>query len=265
MQEPKSDFIISGDLHGNLDQAKLLTTKAFDLDLDTIVQLGDFGSTYQPKFLDTLQRYLQAFNINFYFVDGNHENFDYLYSLPIIEDGTRQVRDNIYHLPRGFRFIWKDLSFMAMGGAASINKQNLRNWSEEEAITLENIQQAELAGKSDIMFTHDSPIEAPNSICDSSDKVKECFKKYSAFDNLYANLHRVSLQKVVDIIQPKMLFHGHYHKRMSYKYKRANGEWIKVIGLDQGSHLTTYNSTFTFSFNEAKASIERLKVKNAVI
>src|SRR6059058_2673772 len=64
---------------------------------------------------------------------------------------------------------WKGLSFLALGGAASIDRKHRRDrysWWVEEYLTEEDILTAQSSGPVDIMITHDSPYGAPNSITD---------------------------------------------------------------------------------------------------
>ncbi len=55
----------------------------------TIIQVGDFGIWPNDKgvvkFL-SIEETLAKYNINLYFIDGNHENFDWLYAQPVSED-----------------------------------------------------------------------------------------------------------------------------------------------------------------------------------
>ena len=57
-------------------------------------------------------------------IDGNHENFDRLYSdeFPVLDfqgGKVHQIRDNVLHLMRGHVFTLQDHTFFAFGGASS--------------------------------------------------------------------------------------------------------------------------------------------------
>lgn len=56
------------------------------------------------------------------FVDGNHENFDRLYSYPVKEwngGKVHEIRPSVLHLMRGEVFTIEDKKFFAFGGASS--------------------------------------------------------------------------------------------------------------------------------------------------
>lgn len=91
---------------------------------DFVIVCGDFGIWHDtPKeryWLDWLNE--KPFTT--LFVDGNHENFDRLYGdeFPIVDfhgGKAHKVRDNIYHLMRGYVFDLCGKKFFAFGGASS--------------------------------------------------------------------------------------------------------------------------------------------------
>jgi hypothetical protein len=65
------------------------------------------------RFLDGVERAAATAGISVWFIDGNHENFNLLYSLPLDADGQRPVRDHITHLPRGYRWTWAGRTMLA--------------------------------------------------------------------------------------------------------------------------------------------------------
>ena len=71
-----------GDLHGNLAWTKRVIQESVEAGTSTILQLGDFG--YWPhtpdgaRFLEAVSKDLQDADVNLFFIDGNHENFDEL-------------------------------------------------------------------------------------------------------------------------------------------------------------------------------------------
>lgn len=234
------NYLIAGDWHGHQSEADMVLTLAVKSSIDTIIHVGDFG-TYKKHqgFLDTTQRILAAHNIRIYFLDGNHEDFDYLYSIPLLSNGLRAVRDNIFHIPRGFRWSWEGVSFMGLGGAASINVEKLKKegtWWEQEALTDEDILNASLPGKVDVMFTHDSPVTASNSIANSADEQSAVLERFGPRSVRYCIEHRNRLAQVTNIVTPKILYHGHYHRSMSGAYvhmdDRASTGYF--YGLNQG-------------------------------
>lgn len=229
----------AGDWHGNTNQARNTIMRAVTDECKAIIHVGDFGIwSNDSKFLHKVDRMLTERNIVLYFVDGNHENFDKLYEYPIIEDGTRQVRSHIFHLPRGFRWEWDGITFLALGGAASIDKNFRRegeSWWPEELITEEDVLKAQEGGKVDVMITHDSPEGVPNPITDDVFGQMKAAMTFG-YDVLETcNSHRKTLKRVTDITTPRILFHGHYHHFISAMYTHPDGTEAFVHGLDEGS------------------------------
>lgn len=118
-------IFVTGDIHGN---PRRLNTKCFpeqkDMTRDDyVIILGDFGlvwdnSKEEKYWLD----WLESKPFTLVFVDGNHENFDLLNSYPVISfhgGKAHQIRDNIYHLIRGYVFNLDGEDFFAFGGARS--------------------------------------------------------------------------------------------------------------------------------------------------
>lgn len=117
---------ITGDTHADFSR---FNTKNFPKQKkmtkdDIVIVLGDFGGIWydcskERYWLDWLGD--KPFTL--VFVDGNHENFDRLYNeFPIIDfhgGKAHKVRDNIYHLMRGYIFDFESKKFFAMGGASS--------------------------------------------------------------------------------------------------------------------------------------------------
>lgn len=233
--------VLAGDWHGNAPQALNVIDYAVREDIKTIIQLGDFGIWQDDKpFLNKLQNRLGEHDIVLYFIDGNHEDFPRLYAKKIGEDGTRKVRANIFHLPRGFRFMWEGYSVLALGGAASIDKPFRReghSWWPEELLTEEDVQKAMQWGPVDILLAHDSPLTAPNSVCDDPYGQSEA-ARYFGGDMVYAcNEHRRQLQRVTDAVIPRLIFHGHYHMSMfgTFRHEDEAKTSAHVYGLDQGT------------------------------
>lgn len=269
MRQPKRNFLIATDWHGNAEQGREVIFEAERKNIDTIIHLGDFGikqSSY--RYLGQLQRYLEFFKINLYFIDGNHEYFDQIYKKEPLADGTYFVRDNIFYLPRGKRWSWYDVSFLALGGAASINRfksgSGSSHWDPNEFITEADVKKAIGGGPVDVMFMHDSPSDAPNTRLDDIELQKNCIKDFGLASVMYTYAHRERLREVTNAVEPRMLFHGHYHQYMHSTYKhQESGKHAKIWGLDQGSvPLKPEQSTFVFDFYQAKYAIRRLKEKD---
>lgn len=233
--ETNKPIVLAGDWHGSIGQAAKVVDYAAEHEAEIIFQLGDFGIWYNDKpFLNKLQARLEEHKITLYFVDGNHEDFKRLYAKPIGEDGTRMVRENIFHLPRGHRFTLNGVKYLALGGAASIDRKFRvvdRSFWEEELITDEDVEKAIAGGPADVMLCHDSPTSAPNTV---TDNVLGQMRAALAFGQDVMTLcawNRNQLDRVVQAVKPEYLFHGHYHAHMMGVIESTG---TKVTGLDEG-------------------------------
>lgn len=96
---------------------------------DTVIVCGDFGLLWTPNSVE--QNYnldeLNRRSFTTIFVDGNHENFDMLNALPVVDfHGAKahKVRSSIFHIMRGEVFELDDRKFFAFGGARSHDIQD---------------------------------------------------------------------------------------------------------------------------------------------
>lgn len=260
MIDVKDKFIIAGDWHGNAPQGLNVIQSAKIRHIPAIIHVGDFGIWFNDKpYLNKLERALKEADIHLYFIDGNHEDFNRLYEKRFNEDGTRYVRDHIHYLPRGFRWEWGGVTFMGLGGAASIDQKFRRinhSWWPQELLTDEDVANAIAGGKVDVMFTHDSPASAPNSITDNLSEQMAAAKFYGRDILDICTDHRIKLAEVTDVVTPKILFHGHYHRYMtgSYRHNDADRSYGRVIGLDQGQGPFR-DHTYIFDIAEEKADL----------
>lgn len=111
------------DLHGDINFKGLKEYINTATDDDLLIVLGDIGlkfeNTEQNRVFD--KEFLKI-NKNIAFIDGNHENFDYLNSFPEIEwNGgiAGKLSDNIFYLKRGNIYTIKEKTFFAFGGCKS--------------------------------------------------------------------------------------------------------------------------------------------------
>lgn len=247
-------LLFVGDLHGDLTAACQAVDAAVEHDADVIMQAGDFGiwthTTLGVQYLEELQRYLDKHGQVLYFVDGNHENFDHLYDIPLGPNGLRKVKDRIIHIPRGKVIHFGETSLMGFGGANSIDGPNgadwwgqargpaparevysmarvfngevpehvdLGNWWQQEEITQEQVDSIDEAPV-DILLTH----ECPEGVY-----IPGIDKSYHA-----GRRQRYLMGEVVKKVRPKLLVHGHYHRRYT---SSLNDTKIIGLGYNMGS------------------------------
>ena len=91
---------------------------------DTMIICGDFGIWHNCHDEQLRLNWLERRPYTTVFVDGNHENFDRLYSdeFPVVDfhgGKAHQIRPHIFHLIRGNVFDFEGKKFFAFGGASS--------------------------------------------------------------------------------------------------------------------------------------------------
>ena len=118
---------ITGDCHANFrkfSSRRFKAQKQMTRD-DFVIVCGDFGGIWKD---DERERYwlnwLAQKPFTLLFVDGNHENFDRLYSneFEVVDfrgGKAHKIADNIYHLMRGYVFELCGKTFFVFGGASS--------------------------------------------------------------------------------------------------------------------------------------------------
>ena len=140
---------ITGDTHGDYDGFMYRLRQLPIEKEDTVIVCGDFGFVWNTPVHRYSLAKLTAKPFTIVFVDGNHEDFDLLYTYPVVEWNSgkaHKIADNVYHLMRGQRFEIEGKSFFTMGGAYSVDKAMRvegRSWWKQELPTNEEYKTAE--------------------------------------------------------------------------------------------------------------------------
>lgn len=219
-----------GDLHANTPWSEKAVDHAASLGAEVAIQLGDFGYRFDRAFLDRLDHALAAADLPLLFVDGNHERHPWLNAQRIGSNGLRQFRPHIWHMPRGFRWRWGGLRWLALGGAHSVDRlfrEPGLSWWKEEAITYEQVLAAKAGGPADVLISHDAPSGVVIPGIDDRDPPAWI----PPLELIRANEHRQQLRRVVDFVQPRAIFHGHYHANYEARPDFGYGE-VWTVGLD---------------------------------
>lgn len=233
-------IMMAGDWHGNHNWGVHCIRHARKQGVDVIVHTGDFGWWTDPHhYLATLQKVLAELRITIVWVDGNHENHDKIDEWLDATDGqpwSDKRYPNIIHLPRGFRWQWWGETWLALGGAHSVDRlQRLpgRSWWDREHISDAEIERAITGGPVDVMVTHDCPFGVEIPGINSDDDEEDSRRSGWPLSEIRAsNEHRKKVREVCDVVRPKFLFHGHYHRYYANLLRYGDGEVTKVVGLD---------------------------------
>lgn len=229
--KPIERVAFAGDWHMDWGWARRAVRYAADQGAQHVVHLGDFGYTFEQEYLTEVTSVLSACGMYLWFVDGNHESFSWLNRCAIDpEIGFRPVTSRIAHLPRGFRWEWGGVHFLAMGGAHSVDRMARvpgRSWWPEEIITPRQVNAAGAAGPTDVLVSHDCPAAVVIPGIDDLDTpapfAREELRR--SFE------HRQLLQTLCAVTQPSAIWHGHYHLRHRTVADLGYGP-VVVNGLD---------------------------------
>lgn len=230
----------TGDTHSTIDWDKV--KRFVDAEIpkpgDTLFIAGDFGGCWDNSAEDmrVLDYYAQL-PFDVCFVDGNHENFNILYSYPIVQyHGGRahRIRPNLYHLMRGEIFEFEGKKLLAMGGAASTDKENRTEnvswWAEE----VPSKGQKEHCFKSleknnfnvDIILTH----EMPAGLAPDMERIMRTAYKIKSVMVRLLDPHAYSywLENIIrSTTDYKIWVFGHYH----YDTKVSEKEFVLYDGV----------------------------------
>ncbi|MBB5167134.1 metallophosphoesterase [Mycobacterium sp. AZCC_0083] len=252
MNEP-TKILVAGDWHGNGAWGQKVIHHARKSGADTIIHVGDFGwwsvldrDTW--KYLRFLQENLQECGVTLHWVDGNHENHDDLEEWVDAFDHqpwSAPNYPNIIHMPRGHRWEWWGQTWMSLGGAHSVDRLQRtpgKSWWDGEHISDADVARAIGDGSHvDVMVTHDCPYGVAIPGIHADDKLDAARSGWPLSEIEASTVNRKQLQKVVDVVRPAVLFHGHYHNRYNSLYT-GPAHVTQIIGMDMDATTLDRNT-----------------------
>lgn len=200
-------IMFGGDWHGNIDHARWCFRAAERAGVDQIVQCGDFG--YWPhypqgdRYMRLLAHEIRKSGIPVWWVDGNHDNHDWLDALPRDPDGLVTLSEDFRYIPRGARWEWGGVRFMGHGGAWSVDEEDRTvgktMWLQEK-VTAEQVA-AVSSDPTDVLVTHEVPYG----------------RRLSYKDDLPVSVdQRILVRSLVDKVSPHLVVSGHHHVRKTF-------------------------------------------------
>lgn len=171
----------TGDLHGDPERVSRSALNMLSAG-DTLIVCGDFGFIWdnnknEQKILANLSKR----NYNICFIDGTHENFDILNSLPIASwngGKAHKISNNIYHLMRGQVFTIEGKRIFTMGGGENpemdlqeeedISSHKEIPTSQEMLSGVANLESCEY--EVDYIVTHEPPAKTRDFLLLSANK-----------------------------------------------------------------------------------------------
>jgi hypothetical protein len=226
----ENQFYLVGDFHGDLEWASQVMRSAWKDGVKTIFQLGDFGvwpGEFGKNYLDKLSKLAVVRDIVWKVTLGNHEDYgqiDHLFMWGAVTE-PQDIRENITILGNKAQvFSEFGLKFASLGGAVSIDRFDRvpgKSWWPQEKTTDQDVRNlAAMFGQTgwsqvDVLLTHDAPPEIPTWYG---------FVK----DDIDSTINRQKMGQAHTIVNPRVWFHGHYHRPLHYS--AADGH-TDVIGL----------------------------------
>ena len=215
-------IFVCGDTHNIIDYEKLTSKEWSEGKLlnknDYLIILGDVGLVWYGE-KTRKENYL----INWYnekpwttlFIDGNHENFDRLFSdefkkINMFGSEVKQISDSIFYLQRGHVYKIDGKTFFTFGGGYSIDKnsriEHIDWWSQE----IPNYEEMDLGIKNlykckkhvDFILTH----SCSNEMFDIIDKRFDLSYKRGVEKGLRNYFSWIELN-----VNFKQWHFGHYH------------------------------------------------------
>lgn len=233
-----------GDTHSDGTFVASVHKQAKRDEVEVIVQLGDFGFTFDANMIASIAAWLEGDeNRRWYWIDGNHDQHDYLEHLVEAEGRmnpismapypynaahwgasrnvhlkyTQEFPDRLFYVPRGCVFRVGETNVQGLGGAYSIDEHYRApgiSWWPQELITEAEaalaVQFAHDYGPVDVMITHEGP---------SSAYLEGWLSKFGYKVDPKSGHNRDRLTNVVERVNPVSLYHGHYHERYDTTHK----------------------------------------------
>lgn len=216
--------LVAGDVHGDGGHLHYLFREATRAGAEAIIQVGDYGwwphKGSGAAYIQQTSDLAVHFGVEFFWLDGNHENFDSLFE----HEGTDgdvpvELLPGAHYLPRGCSFMFGDTKFAVLGGAFSVDKwyrlaredsSGLARslWWPQEQATMADVHRAVRNGAgAHVLLTHDVPLMVPLDKLNAGPLPVDIEAE--------AQINRERLQFVVEELRPERVISGHFHTRWS--------------------------------------------------
>lgn len=214
---------VLGDVHGDTGWAMSRVAEAGRVGVRVLLQVGDlgvWGGRSGAKFLRKLEAACQRHDVLLASVLGNHEDHARIGALVARSKrddeggcGPLPLSEHVVALPRGHRWSMGGRTFVALGGAPSVDylyrTENV-DWWPQECISADEADAVAAAGPADVMLTHDSP-DQPFMSPPVAQIVMTNPMGWPKPALAYAARGRERLTRAFLGVRPTLLVHGHYH------------------------------------------------------
>lgn len=215
LDETETVVGLAGDWEGNRIWARHALATFAEREVTSVFHLGDLGLLPGPRarqFLSEVDGSCRRHGITIYLLAGNHDDYARIRTLPVDGGGLAWATEHLAVLPRGHRWTMGGRSFVALGGAPSVDYPSRiegKTWWPEEMITEADIARVVAGGHADIMLTHDAP--AP-----STPEVERIIRTGGGYDWTDRGLDHVAVGRArvteaFQAVRPYLLAHAHFH------------------------------------------------------
>lgn len=230
-------YWLTGDTHGIQEFIKRFNTKNFPVTNmfgeNYVIILGDFGGLWDKsskKAIIYLSRWLREKPFKLLFVAGNHENYDMLEELAVMDfkgGKVGVVSDQIYWLKHGYVFNFDGKKCGVFGGASSIDRGNRIEgktwWSqempkrEEMYMFIDNLDA--VGGKIDYLLTHTTSSDILPFYIKSNYKITDSVSRFLMF--------------IHDNYKFKQHYFGHFHIDKSMECFKTTCMYRSILKLGE--------------------------------
>ncbi|MFE6966810.1 metallophosphoesterase [Agromyces sp. NPDC057679] len=233
---------IAGDWHGQSTWVQVIIPRLAKQhpDVQTILHVGDFGiwpGSSGKKFLNSVDYWVKQAQqsgsklCRIIVTLGNHEDHGRLEARFASKPGELiKLSETVWVLPRPHRFTLNGVSFLSLGGAASVDYSARREghtWWPEETVTDAQVDAAVSGGPADIMITHET-------VNGGTPEVEQTLASNPMRWPLHAlNYSAESRSRVTSVwnrVRPRALFHGHMH--IPARATLPDGRTVVSLGRD---------------------------------
>lgn len=241
----QTPVILLGDTHGDvrylfraLDKVLALAEYADELNRPTeILQLGDWGFTWPGHDrLPQVSEGLAERDLNMTFIEGNHDNYDWLRAAGAYEaEEPVVVAQRVTYIPRGVVTDVGGFTVLGFGGGVSIDRHRRipgQSWWEEEYITRDDVARAirnSIGSGVEVLASHDAP--------PSAELIEKLVSGRGYKIDALSVKSRDLMAELVQAVRPHTVVHGHYHFRYEGRYSTSKVHGLGCDGSGQEAAL----------------------------
>lgn len=233
---------VAGDWHTDIEWMLGAVERIHAAGVRHILHVGDFGlglydsPEKEEAAMARLSALLGQYGMEIAITLGNHDNWVRFNAMDVEDNGIVKGWENIFFIPRGYRFSINDVPFVSFGGAASINYRDLTegiSWWREEVPSMGDLYRLG-DEKATVMIAHDAPADGRTlsrmiSASEGSQWPEEAL--------YYAHMSRRMLSEAVSQVKPDFFFHGHYHYAYAAHESVGDHSYVSVgLGMNGQKH-----------------------------